>query len=199
MSVKKRDIDFEVFKDWIEPDSRVLDLGCGRGVLLENLFHTKNVYGIGVDADAEKVCACIRRGVNVYHGDIITVLKQYPDRFFDWVICSRTLEELNATAQTIEEALRVGKKVAIAFANNGYWLNRLHFFLHGQGVINHAFPGEWDVRSPSNPVSVNVFEAFCRRKQIRILNRYFLKGDWQTECKTLPSLLAGYALYSVAK
>lgn len=199
MVFRKRDIEFDIFKDWIEPKARVLDLGCGRGVLLENLCQTKSVYGVGVDSDFEKVSACVRRGVNVYHGDVLSVLMEYPDGFFDWVICSRTLEELSDTSKTIEEALRVGKKVAIAFANYGYWRNRLHFLFHGNRVVNQAFPGEWDQRAPTNPVSVNVFESFCAKKNIRIVNRHFLKGDWDSKCSMLPSLFAGYALYVIGK
>ncbi len=68
--VAKRTVDMEIIGDWVEPDTRVLDLGCGAGVLLDYLIQTKRVSGIGVDLDFAKITACVRRGVNAYQGDM---------------------------------------------------------------------------------------------------------------------------------
>ncbi|MEX2381061.1 MAG: methionine biosynthesis protein MetW, partial [Opitutales bacterium] len=103
----KRTVDMRVVSEWVEPGSRVLDLGCGRGVLLEYLIQTKSVFGVGVDLDPEKIRACVRKGVPVYHGDITEFMKTFDDRFFDRVICSRTVQELNNPAAVISEGLRV--------------------------------------------------------------------------------------------
>ena len=105
---------------------RVLDLGCGRGILLENLRETKNVNGLGVDFDCDKASACISRGVAVYQGDIRKALSMLPDNSFDWVVFSRMVEELPEPGQVILDALRVGKRVAVSFVNHGYWKNRLY-------------------------------------------------------------------------
>lgn len=82
----------QIIADWVEPKSRVLDLGCGRGVLLESLVQTKEVFGVGVDMQFEKISACVRRGITAYQGDMMTFMRSFPDAHFDRVICSRTLE-----------------------------------------------------------------------------------------------------------
>ena len=90
----KRTVDMQIIGDWVEPRSRVLDLGCGRGVLLDYLVQTKEVFGVGVDLEFEKVAACVHRGVTAYQGDMLEFMRAFPAGFFDRVICSRTLEEL---------------------------------------------------------------------------------------------------------
>jgi len=92
--VEKRTVDMQIIGDWVEPGSRVLDLGCGRGVLLDYLQQTKQVRGLGVDLDFQKILGCVRRGVTAYQGDMEAFMHAFPDRFFDRVICSRTVQEL---------------------------------------------------------------------------------------------------------
>jgi methionine biosynthesis protein MetW len=113
----KRTVDMQIIADWVEPRSRVLDLGCGRGVLLDSLVQSKDVHGIGVDLDVEKVAACIRRGLSAYQGDMMTFMRSFPDGHFDRVICSRTLEEVPEPAEVMAEALRVGRALTVGFAS----------------------------------------------------------------------------------
>jgi methionine biosynthesis protein MetW len=195
----KRTVDMQVIGEWIEPEARVLDLGCGRGVLLEYLVHTKHVHGIGVDLDVEKIGACVRRGINAYQGDMLEFMRAFPDGHFDCVICSRTLEEMHSPAAVIAEALRVGRAVAVGFVNHGYWKNRLDILFHGRKPRNEVYTTTWHESRPANPVSIVDFEAFCAAKQLRLLRRAHLRGDWKTPCTRLPNLFAGYALYELTK
>ncbi|HOG93263.1 MAG TPA: methionine biosynthesis protein MetW [Opitutaceae bacterium] len=195
----KRTVDMQVIGEWIEPEARVLDLGCGRGVLLEYLVHTKHVHGIGVDLDVEKIGACVRRGINAYQGDMLEFMRAFPDGHFDCVICSRTLEEMHSPAAVIAEALRVGRAVAMGFVNHGYWKNRLDILIHGRKPRNEVYTTTWHESRPANPVSIVDFEAFCAAKQLRLLRRAHLRGDWKTPCTRLPNLFAGYALYELTK
>ncbi len=195
----KRTVDMQVIGEWIEPEARVLDLGCGRGVLLEYLVHTKHVHGIGVDLDVEKIGACVRRGINAYQGDMLEFMRAFPDGHFDCVICSRTLEEMHSPAAVIAEALRVGRAVAVGFVNHGYWKNRLDILIHGRKPRNEVYTTAWHESRPANPVSIVDFEAFCAAKQLRLLRRAHLRGDWKTPCTRLPNLFAGYALYELTK
>ncbi len=105
----KRTVDMQIIGDWVEPRSRVLDLGCGRGVLLEYLVQTKQVFAVGVDMDFTKITSCVKRGIIAYQGDMMEYMRAFPDGHFDRVICSRTLEELQKPEAVITEALRVGK------------------------------------------------------------------------------------------
>ena len=195
----KRTVDMQVIGEWIEPEARVLDLGCGRGVLLEYLVHTKHVHGIGVDLDVEKIGACVRRGINAYQGDMLEFMRAFPDGHFDCVICSRTLEEMHSPAAVIAEALRVGRAVAVGFVNHGYWKNRLDILFHGRKPRNEVYTTAWHESRPANPVSVSDFESFCADTGIRISRRAHLRGDWKRPCRTLPTLRAGYALYEISR
>ncbi len=195
----KRSVDMQVIADWVEPQTRVLDLGCGRGVLLEFLQQTKSVRGLGVDLDADKISACVRRGVDAYQGDMMELMRSFPDHHFDRVICSRTLEELAAPGEIIREALRVSRTLTVGFVNHGYWKNRLDALLRGRKPLNAVYTTEWFESRPTNPVSIADFEFFCARENLRIAHRVFLRGDWKTPCHARANLRAGYALYDLAR
>jgi methionine biosynthesis protein MetW len=197
--VEKRTIDMQVIGEWVEPDSRVLDLGCGRGELLDYLTQKKRVSGVGVDLDFTRVTACVRRGVNAYQGDITAFMRAFPERHFDRVILSRTVHELSDPAGVILEALRVGHALTVGFVNNAFWKNRLNTLIRGRKVRNVVYPTEWFESRPANPVSIADFEDFCAQKEIRIARRAHFSGDWKSPCPAFPNLLAGYALYDLTK
>ncbi len=189
----------QVIVDWVEPRTRVLDLGCGRGVLLDLLVQTKDVYGVGVDLDFQKISACIRRGITAYQGDMLEFMRSFPDSHFDRVICSRTLEEVPDPSAVIREALRVARSVTVGFVNHGYWKNRLDTCFAGRKPRNAVYTTAWHESRPSNPATVADFEHFCEASGIRIARRVSLRGDWKTPCRRLPNLLAGYALYDLTR
>jgi methionine biosynthesis protein MetW len=195
----KRTVDMQIIADWVEPRSRVLDLGCGRGVLLESLMQSKDVFGVGVDLEFEKISACVKRGVTAYQGDMMEFMRAFPDAHFDRIICSRTLEEVSDPAAVITEALRVAKSVTVGFVNHGYWKNRLDVLRHGRKPRNAVYTTAWHESRPANPASIADFEAFCEGRSIRIARRALLRGDWKTRCTFLPNLFAGYALYDLAR
>ena len=117
----KRTVDLQVITDWVTADSCVLDLGCGRGVLLEELAQHRNARGIGVDLQVDKIAGCVKRGLSAYQGDMMSFMAEFDDGHFDHVICSRTLEEVDHPSAVIDEALRVGRSLTVGFANYGYW------------------------------------------------------------------------------
>ncbi len=195
----KRTVDMQIIADWVEPHSRVLDLGCGRGVLLDSLVQSKDIFGVGVDLDFDKISACVKRGVTAYQGDMMAFMGAFPDGHFDRVICSRTLEEVGHPGAIIAEALRVGRAVTVGFVNHAFWKNRLDAFLHGRKPRNDVYTTGWSESRPANPVTVADFEDFCSAKGYRIVRRALLGGDWKQPCRVAPNLLAGYALYDLAK
>jgi methionine biosynthesis protein MetW len=197
--IEKRTVDMQIIGDWVEPGSLVLDLGCGRGVLLDYLQQTKRVRAIGVDLDFHKILGCVRRGVTAYQGDMEPFLRSFPEGFFDRVICSRTVQELADPAAVILEALRAGRALTVGFVNHGYWKNRVDAFFRGRKPRNPVYPGEWFESRPANPVSIADFEHFCAARGVRIARRALLRGDWHTPCGLRPNLLAGYALYDLTR
>ncbi|MFI3291749.1 MAG: methionine biosynthesis protein MetW [Opitutales bacterium] len=193
----KRKVELVAIRDWIAEGSSVLDLGCGRGILLAELVRTKNIYAVGVDSDFDKVSRAVKRGISIMHDDILSALKSFDDKSFDWVVCSRTLPELENAKAVINEALRVGNKLAVAFINYGFWLNRLNVFLKGSRVSNEVYPNSWYNAVPSNNISIASFKEFCKDNDIKIKKQHFLKGDWKSQCKFMPNLLAGYAIFEL--
>ena len=197
--VEKRTVDMQVIGEWVEPQSRVLDLGCGRGELMAYLVQAKQVSAIGVDLDFARISACVSRGLSAYQGDMTEFMKAFPDRFFDRIICSRTVHELHDPAGVVLEALRVGSTVTVGFVNHGFWKNRVDALFRGRKVRNAVYTTAWHESRPANPLSIADFEDFCREKKIRVSRRAHLLGDWRTPCPAMPNLFAGYALYDLAR
>jgi methionine biosynthesis protein MetW len=197
--VEKRTVDMQIIGDWVEPETRVLDLGCGRGTLLGYLTQTKQIKGIGVDLNFQRITACVQRGVTAYQGDMLAFMREFPDRFFDRVICSRTVQELDDPAAVIEAALRVGRTLTVGFVNHGFWKNRLATVVRGRKLRNEVYTTEWFESRPANPVTIADFELFCRSKGINIARRAHLAGNWRTPRTVWPNLLAGYSLYDLTK
>ena len=197
--VEKRTVDMQIIGEWVEPGSRVLDLGCGRGALLDYLVQTKNVAAVGVDLDFHRITACVDRGLSAYQGDMTSFMRQFPDQHFDRVICSRTVQELDDPSAVILEALRVARAVTVGFVNHAFWKNRIGGLISGRKVRNEVYTTEWYESRPTNPLTVADFEHFCAAKGIRIIRRVHLGGNWHTPCQILPNLFAGYALYDLAR
>jgi len=193
----KRTVDMRVMSEWIGQGARVLDLGCGRGVLLEYLKQKLGARVVGVDLDREKAGACVKRGISVFMGDMMDFMGSFPDGHFDYVICSRTLQELREPAVVIEEALRVSRHMLIGFVNFAYWKNRLNMLTKGRCIKNEVFPNDWASSRPSNPLSVREFENFCEEHAISISGKLCLAGDWRTQTRLLTNMTAGYALFDL--
>ncbi len=201
MSLKtsKRTVDLQIITDWVTPSSCVLDLGCGRGVLLQELAQQKSTRGIGVDLDLDKISACVKRGLSAYQGDMMTFMASFDDGYFDHVICSRTLEEVDEPARVIAEALRVGRSLTVGFANFGYWKNRFDNLVRGRKPRNAVYLTDWSESRPANPLTIADFEDFCQRQGYHISRHVHLRGDWKTPSRLRPNLLAGYAIYELRR
>ena len=197
--IEKRTVDMQIIGDWVEPNTRVLDLGCGRGALLDYLVQTKRVSGVGVDLDFIRISACVRRGLSAYQGDMTSFMRAFPEKHFDRVICSRTVHELADPTSVILEALRVGRALTVGFVNHGFWKNRINTLVQGRKIRNEVYTTEWFESRPANPVTIADFEHFCAVKGIRISRYEHLSGNWHDPCRALPNLFAGYALYDLAR
>ena len=191
--------DFQVIENCVEEGTKVLDLGCGDGSLLKFLKHQKKIMARGIEINLNKVDKCLKKKISVYHGEIIEGLSLYSNDFFDVIILSRTVQEIINLKQVLNEAFRVGKKVILGFINYAYYRNRLHFFLKGTKPTSEALPYHWYDTPNIRLLSIREFESYCKEKNLKIIKRFFLKGDWFKKTIFFHNLFAGYAIYFLKK
>lgn len=169
--------DFTIIASWIQPGSKVLDLGCGDGTLLGYLQDTLGVHGYGVEIDDANILACLNNGVNVIQSDLESGLSGFESDSFDYVILSQTLQAMRHTEDIIKEILRVGKEGIVTFPNFGHWKNRLQV-LFGHMPVSQTLPYEWFDTPNIHLCTLNDFEQLCHRHGIHIIER---RGDeWKS-------------------
>jgi len=189
--------DFAIIGDIVEPNSKVLDLGCGEGELLEWLAENKGVEARGVEIAASKVQRAIARGVSAYQGDIDEVLEDYPHHTFDYVILSQTLQETRNPLKVLREMLRVGRRAIVAFPNFGHWSVRLSLLFTGRAPKTPLFPNEWYDSPNVHVLTVHDFDQLVRKEGFTVERCYFIAG--RRRITLLPNLLAEEAVYLVKK
>ncbi|MGE5489299.1 MAG: methionine biosynthesis protein MetW [bacterium] len=189
--------DHAIISEIVEPNSRVLDLGCGEGELLEWLSANRSVEGRGIEIDGRKVQRAIARGVSVYQGDIDQGLSGYPDDSFDYVILSQTLQETRRPLHVLQEMLRVGRRAIVAFPNYGHWAMRVSALLTGRAPRSRCFPYEWYESPNIHFLTVRDFEILAADQGWAVERKIFLSG--QRSVKVLPNLRAEVAVYLVRR
>ena len=189
--------DYAIISELIEPDSRVLDLGCGEGELLQWLVQNKAVDARGIEIDGRKVQRAIARGVSVYQSDIDEGLTGYPDDSFDYVILSQTLQESRRPLEVLREMLRIGKHAVVAFPNYGHWAVRLSLLLTGRAPRTRCFPHEWYNSPNIHFLTVRDFEKLVREQGWTVERKIFLAGH--RTGVFLANLIAEVAVYQVRR
>lgn len=187
-----RRFDLQTIVDLVPQGSRVLDLGCGDGTLLQRLVDLKQVEARGVEISEVNARAAIAKGLSVRHGNIEDGLADYRDGALDYVILSQTLAYLNEPEPVVSEMLRVGKHAIISFDNAGHWRARLRA-LRGKGMGTTLCSGEPRVRA----ITLDQFHCFVNRLNATVERAAYLAGTRVVH--TLPRLLADVAVYLVRK
>jgi methionine biosynthesis protein MetW len=189
--------DYAIISELIEPNTRVLDLGCGEGELLEWLALHKHVDARGVEISGLKAQQAIARGVSVFHSDLEEALADLPDRAFDYVILSQTLQETREPLRVLHDMLRVGEHAIVAFPNFGHWSVRLSHLWTGRAPKTKLFPYDWYDSPNIHFLTVDDFETLANSQKWMIERRMFLQGA--KTVKLLPNLLAEVAVFQVRK
>ena len=160
--------EFKVIADLIEKNTRVLDVGCGDGVLMEFLKDNKNIDIRGLEISKNKAQKCIEKGLTVIEGNAEFDLKQFPDKSFDYVVLSQTLQAFLNPELVINELLRVGKKAIVTIPNFGYWKVRLHLLLKGTMPVTEALPDQWYDTPNLHMCTIKDFVYFVKSRNIKI-------------------------------
>ncbi len=184
--------DFAIIANWLKFGSKVLDLGCGDGELLQFLRGSLEVKGYGVEKDDANVLACLNNGSNVIQMDLEDGLSGFEDQSFDTVILSQTLQAMHHTEAIVLEMLRVGQEVIVTFPNFGYWRNRIQITM-GQMPVSKSLPYQWYDTPNVHLCTINDFNIFCENHNIDILERKVITDG--KEVSFMPNLLGSLAMY----
>jgi methionine biosynthesis protein MetW len=167
-------LDHRVIADFVQPGSRVLDLGCGDGGLLARLAAEKGVRGQGVEISEQAVYKCVEKGVSVFHSDIATGLSGFPDRSFDLAVLNQSLQEVRNTGFVLDEALRVARRAVVGLPNFAHLRARMTLFFLGRAPVTPSLPYDWSDSPNVRFMSMADFRNFCKRRGFRILKARYL-------------------------
>jgi len=153
--------DFLEIARLVRPGSRVLDVGCGEGELLELLGAEKAVDGRGLEISAEGVSACLARGLAVVQGDADSDLDSFPTRAFDYAVLSQTLPQVRNPRHVLAELLRIADRAIVSLPNFGHWRVRLDLLLSGKMPVTHSLPQPWWATGNIHLCTVRDFTLLC--------------------------------------
>ena len=169
--------DFKVIADLIEKDKRVLEVGCSDGTLMKFLKENKNINIRGLEISKTKVQKCIEKGLTVIEGNAEKDLKQFPDKSFDYVVLSQTLQAFLTPELVLNDLLSVGKKAIVTIPNFGYWKVRLHLLLKGTMPITKTLPNEWHNTPNLHMCSIKDFVQFAKSRNFKIFKSLALNNQ----------------------
>jgi methionine biosynthesis protein MetW len=194
-------LDLTHIQRWIEPGSKVLDLGCGNGEFLQMLQQERNVRGLGLEIDQDKITAAIGRGLNIVEQDLDAGMDNFPDQSFDTVVMAHALQAVHYPDRVLDEMLRIGRQGIVTFPNFAHWSCRLYLGTRGRMPVSRFMPYNWYDTPNIHFCTVKDFEALCEERGIRILARDMVGN---TERRPLlasswPNLFAVTAIYLISR
>lgn len=195
--------DLQIIASFVEEKSRVLDLGCGKGNLLEFLKLNKQVEGYGIEIDEDKVIAGIERGLPILRGDIIEETQDYADDTFDYVFLSLTLQQVYNPENVIKEMLRIGKKGIVSFPCFNHVSIKLQLLFTSKAPVTKELPYEWYDTPNIRIVTLKDFRIFCAKSKIKILKELAISSHHRATTgkivRFFPNWRARYGIFLLSK
>jgi homoserine O-acetyltransferase len=192
-------VDYDQIESLIEPNSTVLDIGCGDGELLANLTADKNIKGMGIELDQELVLACVEKGLPIIQHDIEQGLENYTDKSYDYVILSQTVQTIRNPEDVFKELLRVGRKVIVSFPNFAHWRCRVQLLFNGKAPVTRQLPFDWCDSPNIHCLSLKDFDRFCGKLDVKIEKRIPLHKTTLSPVRFAPNLFAEQVVYVTSK
>jgi methionine biosynthesis protein MetW len=202
--------DQQIIANLIPAGVRLLDVGCGQGVLLHHLRTQKQVDARGLEISQHGVNECVRKGLAVIQGDADEDLKDYPDNAFNWVVLSQTLQATKQPRVVLEQMARIGERLVVSIPNFGYWRVRLQFILRGRMPVNKHLSYQWYDTPNIHFCTITDFIVLAEEIGLEILNATFLQageneGMGKTGvlqkllCKLCPNIFAEQVIFTLKK
>ncbi len=158
---KNMRVDLALIAEMIAPNTRVLDIGCGDGALIDHLFRTKRCDARGIEIDMAEVTQAVAHGLPVMHGDADMDLEHYPDGAFDYVVLSRTLQAVERPRQVLHQMLRIGARAVVSFPNFGHWQVRWQLLWNGRMPMTPTWDRPWHETPNIHPCTIRDFFTLC--------------------------------------
>ncbi|MCP4131199.1 MAG: methionine biosynthesis protein MetW [bacterium] len=193
-----RGLGYDLIIPLVPENSRVLDLGCGDGYLLEKLQTIKQVRGFGVEISESGVSQCVEKGLYCYQGDIDEGLSDYRANSFDFVILNQTIQSTKRPEYVLHEIMRISKKTIISFPNFGYSMIRLALLLKGTMPKGDSIPYEWYESPNIHLLSIRDFQRFCKKNKYPIEMEYHFSVSKPGKSRVIsvkPNILAQYGFF----
>ena len=170
-------LDFEIIKNVVKDNSRVLDVGCETGELLKFLNKGKKIDGRGLEISQKNVSICLKHGLSVVQGDADKDLVSYPSKSFDFVILSQTLQATHSPEKVLNELVRISKRAIVSFPNFGSWVVRLKLLINGIMPESDLLPYTWYTTPNIHLCTIKDFKKLCNKNSINIEQNFFLNKN----------------------
>ena len=186
--------DLAIIAREVRANARILDVGCGDGLLMAALRDSKDADARGLELDARDVATAVARGLSVVQGDADTDLADYPDGSFDYAILSQTLQTTKRPDLVLDHLVRIGRQAFVSFPNFAQWRMRLAHMFGGRMPVTEQLPHRWYDTPNIHHVTIDDFRSFLEERNIKIEGQWFLSGD-KPRNEGLANLLAQHAVF----